>query len=320
MTGAEFLERLMGELEALPERDREQVRQYYEELLCDATEDGQDISDVTARFGEPRAAAEQILAEYGTLAPPGEHEARGDGPRRLAPHGPVRTVEIDLQDFLVELEIVDTPLPSVEFFDLLRWDEVTVEEAEGRFRLTQRYRKFLSFGLLFTRRRAVVRIPRAFDGEVELLVRNGALHARGEGALRRLSFRAKNGAVKFDGLRAGEISLTANNGAVRLREVTAGRLEVAASNGAISAERCAVARASLTTRNGSITVRALSGEDVRLETSNGAIRGSLCGRREEYIVDAGTSLGKCNLINGGFGARRLYARTANGAVHLVFEE
>lgn len=63
MNKQEFLAALARELEPLPREERYQTLGYYDELIDDRLEDGQDEGAVIQSLGDPKAVAEELLGE-----------------------------------------------------------------------------------------------------------------------------------------------------------------------------------------------------------------------------------------------------------------
>lgn len=332
MERSEFISRLLAALDTLPPQDRSQLQQYYEEMIDDAVEWGQSEQEVLAGFGEPEQAAARILAEYraqpAPQAPAGgeeEPEEEPQGPQTLVygPSAPVHAVELDVQNVPVQVEAADVDLPRVTYEGALEWDEVTVKEEGGVFRLTQRrrFRLTLGFVFVFVRQRILLQLPRDYAGDIALLAADGAVKFSGPLALGAARVQVRNGAVRLEDVRASQMALTAKNGAVHLEEVACGALDVQAANGAIRAEGCrADALLSLCSKNGAVNAHRVSASDVRLETANGAVRGELEGPRAAYTVEAHTVNGRCRVEGGpgGAGPNRVRARSTNGRVEVLF--
>ena len=61
MNKQEFLAALARELEPLPREERYKTLNYYDELIDDRLEDGQDEGVVIQSLGDPKAVAEELL-------------------------------------------------------------------------------------------------------------------------------------------------------------------------------------------------------------------------------------------------------------------
>lgn len=70
MNKQEFLAALARELEPLPREERYQTLRYYDELIDDRLEDGQDEGAVIQSLGDPRAVAQELLAGEDELLVP----------------------------------------------------------------------------------------------------------------------------------------------------------------------------------------------------------------------------------------------------------
>lgn len=70
MNKQEFLAALARELEPLPREERYQTLNYYDELIDDRLEDGQDEGAVIQSLGDPKAVAQELLAGEDELLVP----------------------------------------------------------------------------------------------------------------------------------------------------------------------------------------------------------------------------------------------------------
>ena len=60
----EFLKRFFDALGNISENERNQISDYYEELICDGLEQGFTEEECVAKFGSPEEAAEKFREEY----------------------------------------------------------------------------------------------------------------------------------------------------------------------------------------------------------------------------------------------------------------
>ena len=70
MNKQEFLAALARELEPLPREERYQTLNYYDELIDDRLEDGQEEEAVIQSLGDPKAVAQELLAGEDELLVP----------------------------------------------------------------------------------------------------------------------------------------------------------------------------------------------------------------------------------------------------------
>lgn len=69
MNREEYLAALRRALSQMPQEEKEKQLAYYDELICDMCEDGMSETEATAKLGDPKAVAEELLAALplGTL-------------------------------------------------------------------------------------------------------------------------------------------------------------------------------------------------------------------------------------------------------------
>lgn len=60
----EYLKKLMEEIKDFQEEDREQIREYFEEMICDRMEDGETEEEILQAIGSPEQAGIKLRSEY----------------------------------------------------------------------------------------------------------------------------------------------------------------------------------------------------------------------------------------------------------------
>ncbi len=179
--------------------------------------------------------------------------------------------------------------------------------------------------------------------EITLVTSNGDVSS--DLTLTAASLRAEssNGDVKIENMTAaGDAVFDTDNGHISLKNVSSGgSLTARSSNGGVTLENVsAAATLHAETDNGSVKANGLRAAEIFLRTdnrdingygldasksieirgNNSSIRGSVKGRREDFLIRAKTSNGKNNLADTDAGEKKLTVRTDNGSIDVVFYE
>ena len=180
MNKAEFLGALENALTALRSEDRQQVLDYYAEMIEDGVENGASEEEIIEQFNAPEQIAAQLSAEYGTLQRVSPAHKRGtEQTREYGPEGPVHTAAIRLHD--VRVRVVPSPDGRLRVrFAPIEGEQVTTQEANGVFQFIHKPTLFSTNGwfVIFTGlREAVVELPQGFAGTVCVKTSNASIHA-----------------------------------------------------------------------------------------------------------------------------------------------
>ncbi len=321
-----FLWRLMEGLSQLEESERTQVAAYYQELVLDGVESGKTEEEVVAGFGEPAAVARQILDERGSLREKEkkfkrEYEQSINGEERAyCPKEPVETVLVQVRDRRVEVRTSEDGMVRV-WFAAREGDRISVDEANGAFRFIHKASFFNGMLLNFGGgKKAVVEIPRHFEGTVCIQTTNSRIEAEDLQIDGRLQMITTNGRLQVRDCALMMFSGKTSNGRVALENVAGVMCGAASSNGRIEAKNCRLSEGlRLETSNGAIHIDGVDAPDLSFRTSNGAIKGTVAGRGQDYSAKGSTTNGHVR-IDGGGGPKKLLAVTTNGSIEIGFQE
>lgn len=312
-----FLHRLLTNLPMLTGEERQQLIDYYTELVADATENGKTEAQALAELGSPEEAARLIAADYSQQA-----AASGPQPACFAATGAVRTVRLEVQSVKVQVRTGTVDLPCVWFEGMDEKDEVQFTEENGVMRFVQtRAWSFLDFkSLLGPSRLITLELPAGYNGILLVTSRNGSVRLSSFTA-RRVEVCASNGTAVLESIEAEEhMRVQTSNGAAKAARCCADLIDLNSLNGAVRAEDCTCHELALHTTNGGAQAIRAKADKVRLESRNGALMAELYGALEEYNVDARTVNGKNNLTSV-FDPERtktLFAHTTNGRIDVQF--
>lgn len=354
MNRYQFLQEFLDALGPLSEEEKQQISDYYEELICDGLEQGLSEEEVLARFGSPQDEARRFREENPSPEPNREASL-------FTPSGPVHTLDLSVKEVRISLVSTEDPQLSIRFlFDPLRAHvESRQENGVWYFRHIpgkKRLREF--FGLGGMRSELTVFVPEQFHGTLLLQTRNAKINGESLPALERLEAVTSNSSIRLEKLGAdvcrlktsnapihlagfvgntleahsSNSSLTAefvrcasqrwetSNSSIRLTDLQAAFLTAATSNGRISANGCQAREISLASSNSSIVFERIEGEKLTICTSNGAITGTVCGDPAEYRTEGRTSNASCNLpvCSAPERSKTLSAITSNGKIQVEF--
>lgn len=295
MNKAEFLSALENALTALRPEDRQQVLDYYAEMIEDGVENGMSEEAVIEQFDAPEQIAAQLCAEYGTLQNVSPARKRGaEQPWEYGPEGPVHTAAIRLHD--VRVRVVPSPDGRLRVrFSPIEGEEVTTQEANGVFQFIHKPTLFSTNGwfVIFTGlREAVVELPQGFAGTVCVKTSNAGIHADDLTLEGELQLVTGNSSILVQRCQLETLRAKTSNSIISVTDVTGTVCETATKNAHITVERCAFDRLTGQTKNGSVrlsdahsrrcdfitsnasmTVRAgRFTEGCEMRTSNGSIR------------------------------------------------
>lgn len=299
MKRREFLDRLMNNLSTLTPEDRNQVEEYYNELLDDALEDGAEESDILGNFGSPEEIAKQILADHqqqaGKATPDkattsaagltAEQETGHDrtnspsatlpSPQEYTAYQPVHALFIEAEDASISVIPSNRPTPKIIFTGYNpQMDVVDCSETNGVLRFSQRCRRTLfSFHWFRPQRQILVELPASFDGDIHVQSTNDSIEAQDLSALKSLHCSTTNARITALNIQATKVELASRNGGVRLKEIVADEIDARTTNAAVKAERChSEQQMSLKSCNGAVQAESCNCQKVSLSSTNGTVR------------------------------------------------
>ena len=357
MKQAEFLQELLAALEPLSAEEREQIREYVEEIFCDAMEQGLSEEECAAQFGSPEQAAREFREgaaqrqeerQNGLAAscrePVSQPEQAESGKALFRPDRPCSALELDVHNFSLHVSPWDGPELHILFEVNEEEDEIRSERRGDVWVFTCRQKRhgWRKLGMLFGNRtrKMEVCVPRTFRGRLSLATTNARITMEGCEALSSLSLKTTNASVSLLHCSGGEICCRSSNGALHVEDVHGDALQavtsnarveltscvwqgacgVHTSNGSVSATQVEAGSLSLQSSNARISVEQVRASGITLATSNGSIGGTVVGDPEEYAITTSTSNASCSPKTRAIpGAQKvLSASTSNGRVALQF--
>ncbi len=282
MTKEEYLKAFLEALEPLSEEERQQLRDYYEEMLCDGLEQGLTEEECVARFGDPVKAAAQFREEYSQESGAARQKESSLVPMNR-PAGEFHTLNLTAEDLRIEVEprqeadfrIVFTPDPEV--------DIIESEERDGVWYFRHKLKKRLFRGLFGFFRRGdsvlTVQVPASFSGTLLIQTSNAKIHCGSIQSLPRISLVSSNSSVEAENAGAEDFYCKTSNAHIRLTKLQAlsgGKLEAITSNGKIQGDGLKFGQVFCKTCNAGISCSQVSCDSLEAQTSNGRIDARDC--------------------------------------------
>ncbi len=206
---------------------------------------------------------------------------------------------------------------------------------------------FFTFDLGY--RPMTLSIPKDFAGRIEIKTATGNLSVKNISDIKELDISATTGNIELDtvsadGVRvdvktgnikakkldASEfIDLSSTTGDIELKNASAPRITTKSTTGSQTLAELSSDVASHTASTGSIVFDKLDAKDITLTASTGSVRGTLMGKRGDYIVTVSTSTGDSNIksdlpehLSSAIRPeplRTLCVKTSTGNIHIKFE-
>ena len=280
MTIQEYLREFLAQIGPVSDEERQQISDYYQELICEGLERGMSEAEILAAFGSPAEAAARFREENG----PGEAEKGGDAPDAavaVPAEGGITVLDLQAQAAPIEVLPAGEGELRVAFDARPDIDIVESEQQDGVWRFKHRLRKRASrllAGLFWPERPPTIQVlvPAGFAGRLILKTGDAKIRASGVLDLAELSLTTSNAVIELEDASASAIRLLTGNGGIRLLNLGANDLEAVTGNGRIEAEAVRGGRLHFKTSNGSIQLSGLEGDSLSAESSNGRIRAGQC--------------------------------------------
>lgn len=315
-----FLKELGAALSNLSRAEREEAVTYYDEMIRDAVEAGQDEETAVGRLGAPADVARQILddAAGGESGAPEAADVPGDGVWEAG--AAVHTVVVDAQD--VPVRVVPGNGPVRVRFTPVRGETVRVNEEDGIFTFVQRWRPFRHRFREVRGQEIVLELPASFAGRVQVDTSNAKIGAEGPWKFEDIECRTSNASVALAQFESGKLHVKTSNAKVALTALSGNTCAAETSNGKICAEQLVFPQQlSLRTSNAKIEGAHLRSDAYVLKTSNAKILASLDADAHAYTIHSSTSNAKSNLPTDWAGTQEgkvLSAVTSNGKIEVTF--
>ena len=317
-----FFEELFREIDFFEQKEKDEIRAYYEELIMDGMEAGVSEEEVIERLDSPKEIANRLKGEYAH-----SEKKNADATQKehgvYSPQGNVNTVKIQAEDRGIHLvESQDQQLRIC--YEAQDDDEIIYYEADGMFYFKQKQRSrfnFLKFRIQTNVAPIIVEIPQNQMKLVELTTKNGGIRCKQVAIASALFIETSNGGIRLEQVQADAIDIHTTNAGIIIQSVLANRCSAKSTNSAIKVNNCKMRQQlNLRTTNGSLKFEEVDAMELDLSTTNGSIKGKILGNPEDYQIYSHTTNGSNNLPNGwGKGKeRKISASTSNGTIAVEF--
>lgn len=323
MNANEFLTVLGHELGDLASDDRQQILEYYQELILDSKEQGYSEKEIIEGFGEPEDVAKRVRAEYGGMVVYAG-SARDEEAKDYRASDLVHTIQVEATNVTIRVRTVEAGPIRVLFKPRENRDRVVFSEENGIFRFRHEMRSLFHLNwlnLLWDFNILILEVPKNFAGTMILKTSNAGIRAANLQNLTRGEFVAMNGKIALKSVHADEMFLKTANAFLDMENLKGRRLEAITNNGNVSAKECDFQEGILLqTKNGFVTGRNLISDNISMQTCNGSITGTIIGNINDYTIDSQTVNGSNNLDCAAnlSGPKKLTARTTNGRIKVEF--
>lgn len=339
MKKEEFLKEIDRSVGNLSNQEKASLMAYFEEMICDRMENGEEEEEIIASFG-PLEEMIRILREEGVL----EEKELGEGNaerQRMATEtwggerqqysavGEVHTIRIRAENRPVNVAVTDSSRAWVDFMPSRGTDEVETYEEGGEYVFHQHIKKTPLFGLFSLikewgrERRITLYVPETFCGRLIVEDANASVQVKGIGGISELHVHTSNSSIQCQDIQvSGTASLETGNSSITVCRLEGDALTVKTGNAKIRLDQIRVKGVVYAkTSNSIVEVRKVDASEIRLKTSNSKIRGSVVGDLAQYEISSRTVNASSNLPRNykGSGERKLTAETSNGAIHITFE-
>lgn len=281
MKKEEYLQIFINALEPLSQQERQQLRDYYEEMICDGLEQGLTEEECVAQFGDPLEAAAQFREENG-----GENTSQAPESKivpTFPPSDGFHTLNLTAEDTRVVVEPRQQPDFRIEFTPDPERDLVESEERDGvwYFRHKIKKRPFRNFFGFFRQNDAVitVQVPVSFSGNLLIHTSNSKIFYHSLPELPQVTLTTSNARIDVENSGAQKLTCKTSNASIfltGLRAQAGSSLEAITSNGKIQGEGLRFDQIFCKTCNSSFSVSQADCESLELHTSNGKIEARDC--------------------------------------------
>lgn len=328
MKQAEFFKELMEQLSEIPDADKEQLKEYYQELICDGLELGRDEENIIAGFGTVESIVKRIKEEYREIGRP-RYTQTNTGQENIQDAGyasstPIHTINVEAENVRIEVIPVTSGPIRVLFNPREDCDYVSFTEHDGEFNFRHTMRNFLSWNWRNLFRGPwilTLEVPVDFAGNLRVKSSNASISVNGLKHLTNSQFITSNARIRVDDIHCNSVLIQSTNASLDLNNLSGDQLEAVTNNGRVTAFGCTFTFGLLlSTRNGAIEGKNLTGDNIVMKTSNGAVRGTIIGDIRDYAIQSHTVNGSNNLPNSKYPDQKkhLVAKTSNGRIDVAF--
>ena len=355
-----YIRELLAELGDVSEKEREQIREFFEEMILDRIEAGEKQEDIMASLGTPKEAAgrlrkaeqeEQIAQGHDLAADPSDIHSDGEGTYENGADAPtpasgneVLAVQIRTDMHPVEICRYDGERVQIVYDARESIETVTETFSQGVLSFRQKVKSWKIWKIWnYSWRKSIcVKLPMDFAGKVQIFADAAPITLRKIGVLKELSVQTGNAKIEIFDLKAESLLAHTSNAQILAERISAksgilrttnARIEVTDMDGEHLSFTTSNNRICLTqvtahpelcakTSNGALKVDRLEADHISLRTSNGPVSGFIAGVMEDYDIISSTGFARNNLPERKATGKekQLEVKTSNGKIQLEFED
>lgn len=323
-----FIDQLMKQLSEIPNVEKEQLKEYYQELICDGLEQGRNEENIIAGFGTIETIVKRIKEDYRELGRTQQNQTNArQKPVQNASYAsstPIHTINVEAENVRIQVIPVTSGPIRVLFNPQEDCDYVTFTEYDGEFNFRHTMRNFFSFNWRNLFRGPwilTLEVPIDFTGNLRVKSSNASISVNGLNHLTNSQFITSNARIRVDNIHCNSVLILTTNASLDLNNLSGDQLEAVTNNGRVTAYGCTFTFGLLlSTHNGAVEGKNLLGDNIVMKTSNGAVRGSIIGDIRDYSIQSHTVNGSNNLPNCDYPDQKkhLVVRTSNGRIEVEF--
>lgn len=327
----EFFDRVFENLPQYSETEKEDIKEYYEELINDGIEAGIGEEEVISKLETPEKIAESLKKEIDSktlnnVLTQGNNIENVTSDDYISSQN-ISTVIICARDreLRVEQSLDGKVHVCCKIEDM---DEIVCYEKDGIFYFDQRNKKNIRFLFRFnyvkTEPAIIIKLPKDLV-RTELTTTNAGIYIENCSLSQYLKAETTNVGILCKGVFGNRIDLTTTNAGIKCQNVNADNLYINTTNGGIKLKDVEATEAiKAETTNSSIKIEKINADIVDLESSNGSVKGIMSGSILDYRISSKTSNGQ-NSLPTKFqadkeGLKILKIRTSNAKIDVEFEK
>lgn len=299
----EYLEKLEYELDRRNIKDKNDILQYFEEMITDRVESGEAIEDVITSLGE---ASSLVTSLFG----PSDHEERTSektGNRKYEEFANVKEIKIDNVSYDISFKKSFGNTVSVEYNDddyntlKFRFEhgklKIEQESFKGLDRLFTAFSKLFSDDRkeIFGKYKAIITIPEDTDLKIETV----------------------NGDLSFEEIEAGRLDIDGVNADIKFDHCAFEAAEIESVNGDIKIRDMMIEdRFKADLVNADLKADMLKSEEIKIDSVSGDVEVLIDGEADQYDVKVSKILKEESYRGAGRGKLRI--DTVSGDIQYSF--
>ncbi len=295
--------------------ERERALSYYAEMYADGRDAGLSEEEAVAKFGDPREAAEKILAESRTA----QNESADGGERgRFVSEGAIDAIEINGALGAITAEFYDGEHVSVDY-PLCAILDYKVSQFGGKIVIRHKninFKRAKLKGSLIPEMK--IMIPRELTPDCTINLAAGSLKLGG-GEYGKICAYVEGGLLETGSITCSDAEFTTDAGKVNIGGAVCHRIAAQVNAGELKARDICGSAAQIRVNAGKLKAEGVDCKRVDINVSMGKAEIVLCGAREDYDAEVIKTIGTCNISPRALNCdRSVRAEVAVGSCNIYF--